>query len=214
MRKNVVPLRGALCVALLAALVLSGCLPGAKAPLLIEQYTLEYTSPSLGGTPPTNEAIRIDRFSVAQSYNSTAMVYKPAPYRLASYNANRWRVNPADIVTDYLSRDLRNSGAFQGVFSYRNAENTRFVLEGGVEEFLEVDEQNTGRALLIVITTLLDTKEKEITKQIVFQRTYRFEEPLKEQSPEALARGMSNAMARLSEQLLKDLVGSLQRVAK
>lgn len=56
-------------------------------------------------------------FSVAQSFNSTAMVYKPQQNRLDSYPYSRWRVNPGDMVSDFLLRDIRKSLLFKGVFS-------------------------------------------------------------------------------------------------
>jgi cholesterol transport system auxiliary component len=142
------------------------------------------------------------------------MAYKPAPYKIAVYNGSRWRVNPGDMVTDFLLRDLRNSGIFKGAFSYRDDESVRFVLEGGVDEFLEVDEQNTGKAVISLTIALIDTNEKEITKRLVFQKKYRAEEPLTEQSPAALAQGMSTSMKRVSEQLLKDIYSSLQKSGK
>jgi ABC-type uncharacterized transport system auxiliary subunit len=214
MKRSIAHMGRRILVVALVLLALNGCLPGAKPPLMVEYYTFEYAPPSPVSTSATDQTIRVDRFSVAQSFSSTAMVYKPAPYRLASYNSNRWRVSPADMVTDYLLRDLRSSHSFRGVFSYRNAEKTRFVLQGAVEEFLEVDEQNAGKAVLSVSATLFDTEEKEITESILFQKKYRIEEPMREQNPEALARSMSAAMAKLSEQILKDLRNSLQKVAK
>jgi ABC-type uncharacterized transport system auxiliary subunit len=192
--------------------LLAGCLPGAKAPLLVDQYTLEYAPPVKSTAAPYNSSIRVDRFAVAQVYNASSMVYRPNPYRLATYGDSRWRVNPADMVTDYIVRDLRATGAFLGVFSYRDIETARFTIEGGVEEFLEVDEGSTGKAVLSLNIILIDTTETEITKRIIFQKTYRATEPLKEQSSAAFAQGMSAAVKSLSEQALKDISESVRRL--
>ncbi len=194
------------------ALLLAGCFPGAKAPLMVDHYTLEYASPAFGNIKAVSEAIRVERFAVAQAYNTTSMLYKPAPYKLEAYGSARWRVGPGDILSDYLVRDIRSAGIFRGAFSYREGESARFVLEGGVEEFLEVDEKNKGTALLIVRIALIDSKETESTKRLVFQKSYRFAEPLAEQSAKSLAEGMSVAVQRLSEQALKDVLESVQRL--
>ena len=194
-----------LMVILIPILLLSGCFTRTKPYYMVEQYTLEYNPPVIQGTTALDELMKVERFSVAQSFNSTAMVYKPDLFKLAIYNYSRWRVNPGDLVTDYLLRDLRNSGIFRAVFSYRDAETTRFILKGGIEEFLELDEQNSAKAMLSISVALLDLSEKEITRKVLFQKGYRFSEPLKERTAEGLARGMSNAMAQFSEQLVKDI---------
>ncbi|MDR2017747.1 MAG: ABC-type transport auxiliary lipoprotein family protein [Syntrophobacterales bacterium] len=199
----------------LGILCLFGCLPGNKPPQLTEQYAIEYAPPAVynNGTP-LPYTIRIERFSAAQAYNNQSMTYRPEPYKLASYDYHRWRVMPGDMVTDHFVRDLRNSGMFAGVFSYRESESTRFVLEGGVEEFLEVDEQREGRAVLCLNVALIDTTQTEITKRLIFQKKYRHEEPIKEQTPVSLTQGMSASMKRLSDEIMRDIYASIHRLSK
>jgi ABC-type uncharacterized transport system auxiliary subunit len=214
MKETYLSLPAATLILFLGILCLSGCLPGNKPPQLTEQFTIEYARTEPLKLTPVPHTIRIERFSTAQAYNSLSMIYKPESYRLASYNYNRWRVTPGDMVTDYLVRDLRDSGMFIGVFSYREMENARFVLEGGVEEFLEVDTGGAGRALLSLSIALIDTTQSEVTKRLIFQRNYRREEPLKEQAPAALAQGMSAAMKKLSGEVAKDIYESVQTLGK
>jgi ABC-type uncharacterized transport system auxiliary subunit len=118
------------------------------------------------------------------------------------------------MVTDYLVRDLRNSGLFKAVFSSGSAGNSRFVLEGGVEEILEVDEPGNWKAALTLNATLLDVSQKEITKRVVFQRSYRAVEPLPEQTPNGLAQGMSRAMGTISAQIIADVYQAAKRLEK
>jgi cholesterol transport system auxiliary component len=195
---------------LIPALLLTGCFTRAKTPYIVEQYILEYSSPVFKDHALLDESIKIERFSTAQSFNSTAMVYKPHAFKLAVYNYNRWRVTPGDMVTDYLLRDLRNSGLFRAVLSYRDVDSTRFTLEGVIEEFLELDEGSNGKAILSLNIALLDQNQKEITRKVIFQKGYRLIEPQKEQTPEGLAQGMSAAMARLSEQLINDIYSAVK----
>ena len=185
----------------------AGCLGRSKAPHLVEQYSLEYAPPAAESTVRMRESIKVERFSVAQSFNSQAMVYREQPYKLAAYNYNRWRVNPGDMVTDYLTRDLRAANVFPAVFSYRDIEGTRFIVEGGVEEFLEMMVQDNWKAVLKTNVSFIDGSQKELTKRVVFQKRYNFEESLKEHSPDEFARGMSVNMQRFSEQLIKDIHG-------
>ena len=196
---------GTLLLVTLIALIIAGCFSRSKPAYMIDQYTLEYAPPVVAGLDVLPESVRVERFSVNQSFNSQAMVYKPSPLRLAAYNYSRWRINPGDMVTDYLLRDLRNAHIFRAVFSYRDTESSRFVIEGGVVEFLEAVDAKDTKTILSLNISLLDTYGKEITEKILFQKQYRIQEPIREHTPEEFARGMSISMAHFSEQMVKDI---------
>jgi ABC-type uncharacterized transport system auxiliary subunit len=192
-------------ILLLFVFIITGCLSRSKPAYMIEHYMFEYTSPVVTNLASLSESIKVERFSVNQSFNSQSMVYKPYPFKFMTYNYSRWRVNPADMVTDYLLRDLRNTGIFLGVFSHYDIEKTRFVIEGQVQDFLEAADKNELNTILSVNISLLDTGHKDITEKIVFQRQYKFQEQIKEHTPEGFAKGMSINMSRLSEQLVNDI---------
>jgi cholesterol transport system auxiliary component len=196
-------------VPLLCASFLSGCLPGSKPPYAIQLYTLDYASPEPAGTR-LDQLIRIDRFSVAQSYNSAAMVYRPETHRVAVYNYHKWRTNPGDMATDYLLRDFRKSGLFRAVFSYRQSEATRFVVDGAIEEFVESRGPDGWQVILGLQVTLLDLSQAEITRKVVFQKRYRTEQPIGRESPEAFAAGMSAAMAWVSTEIISDVYAAAE----
>jgi ABC-type uncharacterized transport system auxiliary subunit len=191
-----------LCLLVVSA---AGCFSRQKPAYMIDQYTLDYPAPVLAGLKALNEPIKVERFSVSQSYNSQAMVYRTQPFKLAVYNYSRWRVNPGDMTTDYLLRDLRKVDVFKAVYSYRGTERSRFVVEGGVEEFLESADRGGFAAILSLTVSLLDMQGKEVYERLLFQRDYEFRESIRERSPEEFARGMSVNMSRFSEQLAKDI---------
>lgn len=195
------------------ALLLSACIGGKNSTPTVAQYTLEYSTCPVEGLSRLDHLIKVERFSVARNFNSPAMVYRPEPFRLAVYNYHRWRVNPGDMVTDCLIRDLRNAGIFRAVLSCEDAGDARFLLQGGVEEFLEMDDKDGWKAALGLNVTLLDMTRREVTKRIVFQKSYRMMEPIEEQTPRGLARGMSGAMAGLSKRLIKDIYRHLCKTA-
>jgi cholesterol transport system auxiliary component len=181
----------------------------------MQKYVLEYPSPPAGGQARIDEVLKVETFSVAQAYNSTAMVYRPTPFKSETYAYHRWRVNPGNLVSDYLARDLRNSGLFKAVLAGGSAGgNTRFLLEGGVEEFQEIDEPDGWKAALTLNITLLDLSQTEITKRVVFQKNYRAVEPMTEQTPRGLAEGMSRALASLSPQIITDIYQGAKRAGK
>lgn len=190
--------------AMLLAFLVTGCIGRGKPSPLVEYYTLEYPSPTFENLSRVEQTIKVERFSVAKMFNTVAMVYRPEPLKLDTYASNRWMVNPGDMTSDYLLRDLRNSGLFLAVFSYRDYEDARFVLEGGLEEFLEVDEEKGRSAILTLSVNLLDLSRRDTPGRVVFQKRYRTVEPIHAATPAGLARAMSAGMAKVSAQVLRD----------
>jgi ABC-type uncharacterized transport system auxiliary subunit len=193
---------------------LTGCLNLQKPGRHVEQYVLEYPSPEISGNSLIGASIKVERFTEVATYNTSAMVYRPEPFKLESYQYHRWRVHPADLITGYLLRDLRKAALFQAVFSYLDPQEGRFLLEGGVEEFLEVDEKNQRYAVLTMGVTLLDSSAQYKPTGVLFQKRYRFQEPLEENTPRGLAKGMSQAMKNFSETLIRDIQAAVQEGQK
>jgi cholesterol transport system auxiliary component len=185
-------------------IVITGC-GGGKSTYVVRQYLPDYDPPALAGLPRVDEAIRVEPFATAQAFASTAMFYRPSPFELGSYSRERWRVMPGDMVTDFLLRDLRNSGTFKAVLAYEDPGEGRYALTGTVAEFLEVDGSHGPSARLSTDVTLLDVTQREITRRVVFQKTYTVEEAMNEKSARALAESMSRALKKFSGELMADI---------
>jgi ABC-type uncharacterized transport system auxiliary subunit len=185
--------------------LIAGCSFGAKPSYKVNQYTLEYPSPFSKEFTPTNEFVKVEEFSVVQTFNTSAMVYKEGPNLRNVDPYNRWRTKPGEMAAEYLVRDLRNCGLFRGVISYDESMETRYLLEGNVDEFLEIDEKDGRRAVLGLNVTFLDLKKRETAEKLIFQRDYKAVEPCIERTPAALAQGMSRAMEKISKQIILDL---------
>ncbi|MBM4287925.1 MAG: hypothetical protein FJ135_07210 [Deltaproteobacteria bacterium] len=193
------------------ALLLAGC---GKPPTVTNRYLLEYPAPAIAGQTPLQESIRVELFSAAQSINSTAMIYFPRPYETSSYVYNRWMVSPSHMVTDFLLRDLRNSGLFKGVFGHQQSGLGRFKVEGAVQQFAEINDPDGWKAVLALTVTLLDLSRDEVTQRVIWQKNYHQEEYMPEQTAFGLAQGMSQAMARVSHQVISDLYQAAARVSR
>jgi cholesterol transport system auxiliary component len=188
-----------------AILCLAGCFRGAKAPAPEERYILEYPSPGLPGAVPLSGAIRIGRFGADESLKTTRMVFRPEPFRKETDFYNLWAVTPDSLVTDFLLRDFRRAGPFRTVFAEGDPQPARFLLHGYLEGFEETDGPGGRVAMLGVTATLFDLSRKGLPERILFQKGYRFEEPLQEKSARGLARAMSRAVERLSAELVRDV---------
>ncbi len=190
---------------ILVALFLSGCIGRGKPSPMIESYAFEYPSPSFGDLTPLDHAVKVERFSVAKAFNTLSMVFRPEPFKLDTYAANRWMVNPGDMVSDWLLRDLRKSGLFKAAFSFRDYEDARFVIQGGVEEFFESDSADSRSAVLSLSVTLIDISRPEAPNRVIFQKKYGSVEAIAEPTAEGLAKAMSRGMEKASEKIIWDV---------
>jgi ABC-type uncharacterized transport system auxiliary subunit len=195
-------------------LFFGGCVGGGTPPPPVEYYTLEYSPPIMGDLFQLDDAIKVERFSADQAINGNAMLYREEPYTLNAYRYHRWRVDPGDLITDYLLRDLRNSGFFRAVFSYREPESARYILEGHVVEFLEARDKGGTTALITLNVTLMDMDQKEVPKRILFQKNYQSAQPFNGKKPANLARAMSGAVEKLSGKLIVDIHAAVKALKK
>lgn len=198
---------GLIALTFLCAVVLTGCLGRTKPPYVMEQYTLDYASPKTGERAAVDELLTVQRFAAAPQFNSPSMIIRTGQYRFETYDYSRWFVNPADMVTGLVLRDITRSGLFKGTYSHYDTELSRYMLEGYIEEFGETAD---GKALASIRVTLLDTSRQNPVEQIVFQKQYVQSVPITDHSANGLATGLSAAMQELSARLITDVGLALQ----
>jgi cholesterol transport system auxiliary component len=186
------------------ALILCACVPSSKPQNKIEFYTLEYSLSQKTGLKSIPVVIRIERFSVAPMYNTTRMIYRDSSFKRNAYVLNKWRANPGNLVTYFLGRDIKQSGLFKAVLPHDSGFPSSYVLEGSVDEFFEWDTEE-WEAVLSLAITLMVQDEPDISKRVLFQKTYQAKKPCKEKHPSALARAMSLAMKEVSDKILEDV---------
>ncbi len=206
-KKNIVPL----ILLYICAAMLTGCFGRAKAPYVMQQYTLEYASPKASAEQRAiQELITVERFVVAPQFNSTSMMIRTGQYRFDTYDYSRWYVNPADMITGFVLRDITRSGMFKGTYSYYDAELSRYTLDGFIDEFGETTD---GKALVSIRVTLLDTSQQSPVGQMIFQKQYVHSAPIGDRSANGLAAALSDAMKDVSARLIADISLALNATA-
>ena len=195
----------------MALLVWTGCCRGGKVPAPEERYGLEYRAPVLSGAVPLSGAVRVVRFGSDEALKTTQMVYRPEAFRRETDPYNRWTVLPESLVTDFLLRDFRRAGPFRAVFAEGDPQSCRFLVQGYLEEFEETDRPNGRAASLAATVTLLDLSRKDFPERILFQKEYRFEEPLPGEMARETARAMSRAVESFSSQLVREVYDAAGR---
>ena len=189
---------------------LAGCSALKKPKPKINYFTLEYTVPEIKDQKPIKAVLRVDRFGVAPIYNSNRMIYRDKSFKRDEYVYSKWIANPGSFATYFLARDLRDSGLFKAVFTYKSHLAASYALEGSVDEFFELDTPEGWDAVLGLSITLVVLQEPDISKRILFQKLYRVTRRCKEEHPRGLAETMSLAMQEVSEKIIRDVYAVLK----
>jgi cholesterol transport system auxiliary component len=176
----------------------------------IEYYTLEYPPTQMETLNPLPHVIRMDRFTAAPPYNTTQIIYRDQSFKRDAYVYYRWQPNPGAIVTTLLKRDIKNSGLFKAVLDPGSRFSSSHMIEGTVDEFFEWDTQNEWKAILTVSIILTEKNKNDINNRILFQKTYRKSEICQQKKPKAVAEAMSQALSKISEEMIKDVYDALK----
>jgi cholesterol transport system auxiliary component len=153
----------------------------------------------------------MERFIVSPFYRTDRMIYRDEAFKLQAATYHRWRSSPADLVGYYLERDIRESGLFKAVLPFDSRLPSSYLIEGSVEDFYEQDEEKGWKAVLGLSITLMAEEEPNVSDRILFQKSYRENEPCAQKNPKGFALAMSQAMSRASEKILVDLHEALKK---
>jgi len=186
-------------------LIIGGCIDLKQPKNKIQYYTLGYSSPSITGLKPLPVTLKIERFSVAPAYNTNRIIYGNQSFERNEYFYYKWRSNPADLVTYFLSRDIRASGLFRAVLPQGSGFPFSYLLEGSVDEFFELDEAESWNAVLSITITLMAANEPDVSKSVLFQKSYSVKKACKHKNPQGLAQAMSLSMGEISKEVIKDI---------
>jgi ABC-type uncharacterized transport system auxiliary subunit len=191
-------------------LLLGACMNLKQPSQKIEYYTLEYPSPKIGALTPLPDVIRVDRFTTASPYNTTQMIYRNQSFERNTYVYHKWQTNPGAIVTTLVNRDLKNSGLFKAVLSPESRFSSSYIIEGTVDEFFEWDTPDAWKAVLGVSIILTQKNAEDISNTILFQKTFHQTQACRRKHPKAVAEAMSQAMSKISAEIIKDVYDCLK----
>jgi cholesterol transport system auxiliary component len=190
-------------------LPLTACLDLKQPRNKIEYYSLEYDPPRVGNHPPVSQVIKVALFSISPIYNTRKIIYRDAAYKRAAYDYHKWQANPAEFVTYFLARDMQQSGLFKAVVTRKSRFSHAFTLRGTVDEFLESNLSDGWQANLSLNVFLVNEQETDVTKKIIFQKSYHISTPCRQKNPQALAEAMSAAMSEASAKIIHEVYNHL-----
>lgn len=201
----------ALCLLALALLTAQGCGLSRPSRPSVRFYSLDYPAPEAREGTPLPAVIRVERFSSSPELTGAAMLYSDAPYAVKAYSLYKWRAAPADTVAFFLARDMKAGGLFSAALPYDTRISPTHSLEGRVEEFHELDASDGVSAVLSISVTLVREREPDVTRKIVFQKTYSETRKAAVNNPQAVAGAMSEAMKRVSIRVMDDIHKALSQ---
>ena len=199
-------------ILILFSLSFSGCVSLKQPNTKFEYYTLEYDALNPDKSPAPDQKstiLKIKYFSAAPIYNTDRIIYSNQQFKRTPYFYHKWKVKPAEFVTYFLSRDLKESGLFEAVLSPTSSSLYTHTVEGIVDEFLEWDSNDSWEAVLSISITLQIAREPDADKRVIFQRSFSTRKKCQEKNPLALAQAMSLAMAEVSKEIGIAIHGAL-----
>lgn len=189
-------------VPLLAVLLAAGCVRLTQPYVETTFYTLEYPPPVFSDLQPLPVTLRLERFAVSPVYDTDRIIYRDRAHTRNAYAYHRWRTRPGNLVRDLLLRDLTRSNLFQAVVADAIGRSD-YILTGIIEEILEWDGEGEFQAVLTVSISLLEGRG--VNDRVLLQRTFSARKPSASRDPHAVVEAMSQAMASISEHIVRDL---------
>ena len=186
-------------------LLLGACMNLKQPSKKIEYYTLEYPSPKIDELTPLPYVIRVDRFTTASPYNTTQIIYRNRSFERNAYVYHKWQTNPGAIVTTLVNRDMKDSTLFKAVLNPESRLSSSYIIEGTVEQFYEWDTPDAWKAVLDVSIILTKKNAEDISNTILFQKTYHQVHQCRRKHPKAVAEAMSQALSKISKEIIKDV---------
>jgi cholesterol transport system auxiliary component len=188
------------CVAMILAGA-AGCVDLKKSYPEKRSFVLDVGHPQQEAPSNSTIVIKINTFRVSPLFAGRAMVYRIADLQYESDFYDEWFVTPAALVTQQVHHWLSQSSGFQLVGLGMNHLDPTHLLQGTVTEFYG-DFRDTPLAVLGLDVHVLDAMHAH---QPLFRRSYHQEVPLGDRSPDALARGLTEALRLALVDMAKDL---------
>ena len=186
---------GVLLAGLVASvLLLDGC---AAAPEL-RYYHVEIPPPPRAAEAPLPVTLGLARASAPEPYQQERILYRASPYRVQSYDYDRWESPPAEMLDALLLDRFTESGRFQRVIPWRR-EPVDYRLQVRLHRFEEVDEGDRWYGMTELTYELLDAGGRSLlletsSQRILVQR--KSVEGVVEALSQGLQAGLDEAIAR------------------
>lgn len=198
-------------VALIVFLAPAACMRTPSGAKPVYYYTLDYSPAPRSFEKPLPWVLRVDRFTASPPFNSQRMIYADKGLHRNAYAHFQWVAQPGELLAYALARDLRQTNAFQAVWAPDGASPPTHLVTGWVEEFIEEDFVQPPQAHVKLSISLIDVREADPVRRILFQKTFSAKAPCAESTPAALSVAMSSAVSQISTAVIEEIYSHLSR---
>jgi ABC-type uncharacterized transport system auxiliary subunit len=199
----------ALTACLALTLLISGCGAFSKDYPDKRYFSLVIDRP--GAPRPTQDtvALKVRTFEVSRAYEGQELIYRQGELDWASDFYSLLLVSPTDLVTDTTIKWLGQAKLFAQVVPQTSRLKATHYLEGYIES-LYGDYSDPANPRAVVSIAFLAMDERELDTRVAYQRSFRREEPLADDSVEELIRAYERAFRGILADLEADLAAGLK----
>ena len=145
----------------------------------------------------------VKRFDAAPLYREERLVYRDSPYEGKYYHYHRWIATPEEMITDKVIEQLNASNLFEQVVAFPKFSQVEYILQGTIRAIEEWDEGDKWYARVQISYELL----KNVTNQIVWQRTIEKKNVVPHKSPAEIVKGINQCVQQCVADCEQELAG-------
>lgn len=152
--------------------------------------------------------LHLRRFNVNQAFESPSFVYRTGESSWEADYYNAFFVSPDVMLSEQVSRWLRQSGLFSRVATRGSQVRADYLLEGNVIS-LHGDYRDPGRPEAVIEIEILLLRDNRGDAEILSQGEYRVREPVGGDRVEDLVAAWGRALASVLREAESDLADAL-----
>ena len=190
--------------------LLTGCGSIIKQPAPIMSYYQINYAPTAIKSQKTDKTILVKSFNVSAAYQRDTIVYRDDNYNIGFYPYKQWIAAPGDLITEAISRDLRDSGLFAGVISSSSLQRPDYILLGSLNEIGELKNSDGIHGNISIILTLVKQASTNSIEEIVLQKTYNESVKCASDNVEDVVKAISEATKTVSKDAINDIADAIK----
>ncbi|MDR4505777.1 MAG: ABC-type transport auxiliary lipoprotein family protein [Candidatus Scalindua sp.] len=184
--------------------LLTGCLSLEKSYLEKHYFVLDASRDGEAVSSGTGVVLSVRRFQISPQFEGKSLIYRLSDSSYETDFYNEFFVSPASLLTEEVRQWLRDSGLFQNIVDPSSYLDPSHVLEGSVTALYgDYRESTVPKAVLEIHFFLL--RQVSERYELIFQKQYHREEPLKGNTPDDLVRGWNNAFENILAKFETDI---------
>jgi ABC-type uncharacterized transport system auxiliary subunit len=169
-------------------------------------YSMEFPHVQPGPGPSISRHLTVQRFRADQALMDDRILYRESPTEVNYYQYHRWTNAPAELVTQYFLRNLKNSAAFTRVTAQSDGAAADLILQGRLHRFEEVDR---GKEVLVAFSLELELLDAK-SRAPVWRQEGECVHPVESHDMAGVVQGLYRCMDETGSRLL----GSMQESAR